>query len=100
MLNEEYQRGPMSILGILVKRKSDGEPGYDAPLPTLDQIRGFKRRFLPIEVDKEFEKVKELLLKLSDLDIENLGDSQGFSYGVKMGSGADNDPFVNMEHTN
>jgi hypothetical protein len=48
----------MSILGIMVKRKSDGELCYDASLLTLDQIRGLKCRFLPMEIDKEFEKSK------------------------------------------
>ncbi len=48
----------------------------------LKAFLGFKPRFLSITVDKEFEKVKELLQKLSVLDIDDIG------------SDADSGPFV------
>ncbi len=94
MLDEEYHKLPMNILNILIRRKADGVQGYDAPVPTLLQIRGFKRRFIPTEINKEFEKVQEVLTKLSYENIQELDDRQTFTYGVKMGTGSEEDPFV------
>ena len=45
ILDEEYHKVPMNILNILIRRKSERNTGYDAQLPTLNQIRGYKRRY-------------------------------------------------------
>ncbi len=86
----------MCILDILTKRKAEGNEGYEDSWPAIDQIRGFKRRFNSESTDTEFEKVRELLNKLSgeNRGLENLDEKSGFSYGIKMGTGADNDPVV------
>jgi hypothetical protein len=72
----------MCILDILTKRKAEGNEGYEESLPAIDQIRGFKRRFNSEGTDTEFEKVRELLNKLSgeNRGLENLDEKSGFSY--------------------
>jgi len=65
------------------------------PLPILAQIRGYKRRnFLTIVAqDEEYDKVTQLVTELSE-NVEDIDSKRAFSYGVRMGSGQDDDPLI------
>ena len=95
LLSDEPGKGPFDLLKILTKRKADGMAGYDLTVPTLEQIRGFKRRHTKRQVDPgdEYLQVERLLADLED-DIEGLEETKAFSYGVKLGIGSESDPLI------
>ena len=93
LLADEAGKTPFAILKILTKRRCDKCPGYDPsfPLPTLAQIRNYRRSYGPTSsFNNEYEQVLELINQLS-YNAES-DDKTAFTYGVKMGTGSDNDP--------
>ena len=76
----------------LTKRRTDGLPGYDAPLPELAQIRNYKRNRIPTH-NNEYEEVLNRVNELSS-NLEDLDELTAFAYGVKMGTGSENDPLI------
>lgn len=92
LIRDEMWKQPKAILNILTKRRTDGVPGYDAPLPELRQIRNYKRN-MNTPHNNEYE---EVLKRIKDLStgLEELDEATAFAYGVKMGTGSDNDPLI------
>jgi hypothetical protein len=85
---------PFAILKILTLRKTSGLYKPNTQLPSLDQIRGYKKRnnINKARIDEEYDKVNKLCLDLtvnSDVD-----EKKPFVYGLKMGSGSDDDPLI------
>ncbi len=70
----------------------DNVPGYEIPLPELRQIRNYKRN-TNTPHNNEYEEVLRKINELSS-NLDDLDDRQAFTYGVKMGIGSDNDPFI------
>ena len=96
LISDEPGKTPYAILKVLTKRKTDCSIGYDLtiPFPTLLQIRNYKRNIVSAPVhNNEYEQVMTLIDELS-YDAERTGDKIPFTYGVKKGSGSDNEPFV------
>jgi hypothetical protein len=93
LLADEAGKTPFAILKVLTKRLADRCTGYDQsfPVPTLAQIRNYKRSYGPSSsFNNEYEQVLELIHQLS-YNAES-DDKTAFTYGVKMGTGAENDP--------
>jgi len=64
LIREEMWKQPKAILKILTKRRTDGVPGYDAPLPELRQIRNYKRN-MNTPHNNEYEEVLKRIKDLS-----------------------------------
>lgn len=77
LIREEMWKQPKAILNILTKRRTDGVPGYDAPLPELRQIRNYKRNMNTPhnnEYEEVLKRIKDLSTGLEELDeIESYG---------------------------
>ena len=85
---------PYAVLKVLTKRLHDGQYDASIPLPTLQQIRNYRRRAIitPTDGNVEFDQVTKLI---DDLSYERgLDDKKAFSYGTKIGVGSDSDPFI------
>ncbi len=96
LLADEAGKTPFAILKVITKRLADKCPGYDPsyPLPTLAQIRNYKRSNGPTaSYNSEYDQVLALINQLSYTSDEP-DDKKAFTYGIKMGTGADNDPFI------
>ena len=70
----------------------DNVPGYEIPLPELRQIRNYKRN-TNTPHNNEYEEVLRRINELSS-NVDYPDDRQAFTYGVEMGIGSDNDPFI------
>lgn len=89
---------PFSILRTLTKRRLESCAGYDKeiPLPTIEQLRNYKRRHAgryTKDTEDEYKQVNDLINELS-IDGSTLDETKAFSYGTKLGVGSDNDPFI------
>jgi len=95
LLADEAGNTPYAISKILTKRFNDKCPGYNHTLPTVPQIRNYKRTVNKgpnASYNNEYEQVSALINQLSYKPESS--DETAFTYGVKMGTGADNDPLI------